>query len=84
MSTAEHPAPGAFFQHLIVQQPHVHEDVEPTGPRRPRWATDATVAAVEAGGGKVTMAPQDTPYGRFAVVEDPWGAPFSVMQDTSG
>ncbi len=30
------------------------------------------------------MAPQDTPYGRFAVVEDPWGAPFSVMQDTSG
>lgn len=46
-------------------------------------STDATVAAVESRGGKVTMAAQDTPYGRFAVVEDPWGAPFSVMQDTS-
>jgi hypothetical protein len=22
----------------------------------------------------------DTKYGRFAVVEDPWGAPLSVMQ----
>jgi len=29
------------------------------------------------------MAAQDTPYGRFAVVEDPWGAPFSVMQEIS-
>jgi hypothetical protein len=27
------------------------------------------------------MAPMDTEYGRFAVVEDPWAAPFSVMQD---
>ena len=34
---------------------------------------DAAVAQVEKGGGKVTMAPQDTPYGRFAVVEDPGG-----------
>jgi len=47
-------------------------------------STDATVAAVEQGGGKISMAPQDTPYGRFAVVEDPWGAPFAVMQDLSG
>lgn len=47
-------------------------------------STDGAVAAVEAAGGKVTMAAQDTPYGRFAVVEDPWGAAFSVMQDTSG
>jgi uncharacterized protein len=44
-------------------------------------STDAAVAAVEKGGGKTTMAAQDTPYGRFAVVEDPWGAPFSVMQE---
>ncbi|MGY1812746.1 VOC family protein [Blastococcus sp. SYSU D00820] len=43
-------------------------------------STDDTVATVEAEGGKVTMAPEDTPYGRFAVVEDPWGAGFSVMQ----
>ncbi|SNS64663.1 hypothetical protein SAMN06893096_10647 [Geodermatophilus pulveris] len=43
-------------------------------------STDDTVAAVEAAGGKVTMAPMDTEYGRLAVVDDPWGAPFSVMQ----
>jgi predicted enzyme related to lactoylglutathione lyase len=46
-------------------------------------STDAAVAAVERGGGKVTMAAQDTPFGRFAVVEDPWGAPFSVMEGAS-
>jgi hypothetical protein len=44
-------------------------------------STDETVAAVEAAGGKVTMAAHDTEFGRFAVVQDPWGAPFSVMQD---
>lgn len=43
--------------------------------------TDATVATIEKGGGKVTMAAMDTPYGRFAVVEDPWGAAYSVMQE---
>ncbi len=47
-------------------------------------STDAAVAAVEKGGGKVTMAAQDTPFGRFAVVEDPWQAAFSVMQDLPG
>ena len=46
--------------------------------------TDEAVATVEAQGGKVTMAPMDTEYGRFAVVEDPWGAPFEVMGPTSG
>lgn len=44
-------------------------------------STDDTVDTVEKGGGKVIMAAQDTPYGRFAVVEDPWGAGFSVMQE---
>jgi hypothetical protein len=42
-------------------------------------STDAAVSAVESNGGKVVMPPTDTPYGRFAVVEDPWGAPFEVM-----
>ena len=42
--------------------------------------TDAAIRKVEAGGGTVTMAPLDTEFGRFAVVEDPWGAPFTVMQ----
>jgi uncharacterized protein len=46
-------------------------------------STDDAVARVEARGGKVTMAAQDSPFGRFAVVDDPWGAPFSVMQDVS-
>jgi predicted enzyme related to lactoylglutathione lyase len=46
--------------------------------------TDAAVDAVTRGGGTVTMAAQDTPFGRFAVVEDPWGAAFSVMQEPAG
>jgi hypothetical protein len=46
-------------------------------------STDDTVAAVEAAGGKVTMAAEDTEFGRFAVVQDPWGAGFSVMEDVS-
>jgi predicted enzyme related to lactoylglutathione lyase len=47
-------------------------------------STDDAVATIEAGGGKVTMAPMDTEFGRFAVVEDPWGAPFTVMQAPAG
>jgi predicted enzyme related to lactoylglutathione lyase len=47
-------------------------------------STDAAVAAVESAGGKVTMAPTDTTFGRFAVVEDPWGAAFSVMEAPAG
>jgi predicted enzyme related to lactoylglutathione lyase len=42
---------------------------------------DAAVSLVESAGGKVTMAPMDTEFGRFAVVEDPWGAAFTVLQD---
>ncbi len=47
-------------------------------------STDEAVATVTSNGGKVTMAPMDTEFGRFAVVADPWGAPFSVMQDLAG
>jgi len=47
-------------------------------------STDEAVATVESAGGKVTMAPTDTEFGRFAVVEDPWGAAFSVMQTPAG
>ncbi|WNV76096.1 VOC family protein [Geodermatophilus sp. DSM 44513] len=47
-------------------------------------STDDVVAAVEAAGGKVTMAPMDTEFGRLAVVDDPWGAAFSVMQVPEG
>ena len=63
-----------------------------TQPGAPKgWTTcfsvasaDEAVAVVERAGGKVTMAAQDSPYGRFAVLEDPWGAAFSVMQELPG
>lgn len=42
--------------------------------------TDATVAAAQEAGGQVFNAPQDTPYGRMAVLADPVGAGFSVIQ----
>jgi len=45
--------------------------------------TDAAVRAVEAGGGKVLMPAEDSPYGRFAIVSDPWSASFSVMAGTA-
>ena len=54
----------------------------PTG-----WATcfavssaDGAVGTVESRGGTVLQPAEDTEFGRFAVVEDPWGAPFSVME----
>ncbi len=47
-------------------------------------STDDAVAVVQSAGGTVTMAATDTPFGRFAVVADPWGAPLSVMQELAG
>jgi predicted enzyme related to lactoylglutathione lyase len=44
-------------------------------------SADRAVEAVEKGGGKVTSPVQEMSFGRFATVEDPWGAPFSVMQE---
>jgi hypothetical protein len=41
--------------------------------------TDAICAKVGATGGKVCVPPTDIPIGRFAVVEDPQGAVFSVI-----
>ncbi len=60
----------------------------PAQPGLPRgWAvcfavasTDGAVAAVEARGGTVLHPAEDTEFGRFAVVADPWGAAFSVME----
>lgn len=43
-------------------------------------STDGAVSSVEAQGGKVLYPAEDTEFGRFAVVEDPWGASFSVME----
>ncbi len=56
----------------------------------PGWATcfsvadtDAAVHLVRERGGDLRVPPTDTPYGRFAVLADPWGAPFSVLAATS-
>jgi uncharacterized protein len=62
------------------------------GPGAPRgWttcfsveSTDAAVETAGAGGAKVLMEPMDTPYGRFAVLTDPWGVAFTVMQTPPG
>jgi uncharacterized protein len=43
-------------------------------------STDAAADTVAKAGGTVHTPPQDTPYGRFAVLADPWGAVFEVMQ----
>jgi predicted enzyme related to lactoylglutathione lyase len=52
----------------------------------PHWAvyfavtdTDAAVARVAELGGSVLMPPLDIEPGRFAVVADPYGAPFNVI-----
>lgn len=41
--------------------------------------TDKAIATMTEAGGKVTMGPLDSPYGRYAGLEDPWGAPITVM-----
>ena len=52
----------------------------------PHWSiyfevddTDAAVARVRENGGHVLMEPEDTPYGRMAVVQDSSGAGFNVI-----
>jgi len=42
--------------------------------------TDAAVEKAKAGGGDVRMDPIDIPVGRFAVLGDPHGAVFAVLQ----
>ena len=82
----EVPDAGGYTTFAIGDRPlgglGAHQSGSPKG-----WTTcfsvpsvDEAVAAAESAGGKVTMAAMDTSFGRFAVLEDPWGAPFSVMQ----
>jgi predicted enzyme related to lactoylglutathione lyase len=42
--------------------------------------TDAAVEQVKSGGGEVRFGPIDIPAGRFAMVADPFGAVFAVIQ----
>jgi uncharacterized protein len=44
---------------------------------------DEAVAAVERLGGRVNVPPMDSPYGRFAIVADPQGGVFSVIDLSS-
>lgn len=44
--------------------------------------TDGVVEKAKAGGGQVSFGPVDIPVGRFAVIADPYGAVFAVMQPT--
>jgi hypothetical protein len=41
---------------------------------------DVATEACTAGGGKVVRPPYDTPFGRMAVVADPFGAVFGLNQ----
>jgi predicted enzyme related to lactoylglutathione lyase len=41
---------------------------------------DAAVARATAAGGSVVREAQDSPYGRFAIVADPFGAALAVMK----
>ena len=45
---------------------------------------DASVQTAADLGGTVTMGPLDSPYGRFAVLGDPHGAAFSIIQMGTG
>lgn len=56
------------------------------GGARPIWLgylhvadVDAAVAAIETDGGSVQMGAMDIPVGRIAMVTDPQGAPFYIM-----
>ncbi len=41
---------------------------------------DAAIATLQKMGGTVLRPAEDTPYGRMAVVADPFGAPFAIHQ----
>jgi uncharacterized protein len=45
---------------------------------------DAAVAAAESAAATVLMAPTDTPFGRMAILTDPFGATFAVHGGTAG
>ncbi|ATY12062.1 VOC family protein [Amycolatopsis sp. AA4] len=47
-------------------------------------SVEETAAKAEAAGGKVTAGRVDTHVGRLAVLEDPWGGAFSVVQAPTG
>lgn len=47
-------------------------------------STDDAVKTINENGGKVLHGPFNSPYGRIAVVMDPFGASFAVIQSSAG
>ncbi|MCB9561534.1 MAG: VOC family protein [Kofleriaceae bacterium] len=88
------PMPGGKYVTLHrdgAEQPvgGIMKMTEQWGETPPHWMvylgtddTDATAAKITTLGGKVCVPAFDTPYGRIAVVEDPQGAVFSLIQGT--
>jgi uncharacterized protein len=70
----------------------IQRAMQPGAPRQPNWLIFISVADVSeaqrlvlARGGKVLSAPRTYPQrGRQAVFADPHGAPFAVLQSSSG
>ncbi len=70
----------------------IERPLPPDSPHKPDWlpfisapATDAAVAAATANGGHVLFPARDIPgFGREAVLADPQGGVFAVLQSVSG
>jgi lactoylglutathione lyase len=61
--------------HTEKQAPEIDLKVE---------SADEAATRIEAGGGKVIVPPFDIQIGRAAVVEDPWGNRFVVLDSSKG
>lgn len=86
-SYAEMPGAPSDYRTITVGErsvggigPAMHEGMPPS------WLTyfsvadaDETAARVTSRGGRLIGDPFDTPFGRMALLADPWGAVFAVM-----
>jgi len=86
---AEHDAPTAYYIIQSGDRPNggLMQMDEQWGDAPPHWMvyfavadTDRTAASIERHGGKICVPGFDTPVGRVAVVGDPQGATFSLIQ----
>ena len=76
--------------HLVGGALAIPEEWHAGDQPNPRWLTyfavdDADASATSAGrlGGDVLFPPQDSPFGRFAVLRDPQGATFNAIRPPS-
>ncbi len=86
------PVPVPGIEYWIMQQGDaqlcgVMQDLHMPPGVPPHWLVyfdvrdaDAAVAQIAATGGKVYTPPFDTPHGRMALVADPFGAVFAIIQ----